>query len=108
MLIAACLIIYALISIPCVPWLGHISMTNGDTQRSGWGSYKKFKENWNKYEWKRLKSHPKSFENEEAKCYFHASIIKFEDKGMKIRDPISYWLVKRYVRKLHKLPSVKW
>ncbi|WP_339304301.1 hypothetical protein NST33_17820 [Paenibacillus sp. FSL L8-0435] len=108
MIITSFLVIYVLIAIPFIPWLTHISMTKSSTESCGWANYKQFKENWNKYEWTPLRHYPKFFENEEHKCYFHVGVIKFENKGMKIRDPISYWLAKRYVRKLHKLPSVKW
>lgn len=82
-----------------ISWLTHISMTNDDTSKTGWASYTTFKKWFNKYEWQENVLYSDSLWNRELDCKIHASIIKFEGIGMKINNPLSYILVKLYVRK---------
>lgn len=86
-----------------VEWSTHLDMVNCNARNVGWGSYKDFKREFNKINWRWKENFPTSvFCNsyfDENYSQFHANIIMFNDKGMKIRNPISFILCKRYVKK---------
>lgn len=80
-------------------WVAHIAMTTDDSKKSGWASYKTFKKWFNCYQWKGDEVFKGSLWNRELDCKFHAGIIKFEGLGMKINNPISYFLTVLFVRR---------
>lgn len=82
-----------------IDWIVHLSMTAEGSIKSGWGSYSTYKGWFHNYEWKGDNVYRGSLWNREMKCAYHAGIIKFEDIGMKINDPFSYFLVRIYTRK---------
>ncbi|QNR65401.1 hypothetical protein IAQ67_16025 [Paenibacillus peoriae] len=92
------IIIVGLVFMAQIPWMSHLMMTRKFTDAYGFGNVKKFKENFHKYNWTPLKL-TKGFKDEENGCDLYADIIKFESKGMLINNPISYWLICRYVKK---------
>lgn len=77
---------------------------------NGWGNYKKFKKEFNKYEWDLDNTFTDSLFNYSQGGYLHASIYRFDNKGMIMIDPISYLLsviyINKYIRK-HRIKIVK-
>lgn len=85
-----------------IDWLVHISMVRDSCHTYGWAGFKKFREHFDKTEW--------VYENDiygeglfgvtgrYQKDKYFASIIKFDDIGMIINNPISSLLVKLYVK----------
>jgi hypothetical protein len=90
-------------------WFAHIIMVNDNTKVNGWGNYKKFKEQFNKVDWKYEDAWKWSLFSkgkwswEDGYSEIHASIFKFNGIGMKMWNPIDYLLatiyVHRYIRK---------
>lgn len=86
-------------------WITHLEMVNKDCDVYGWGSYKKFKEQFDKIEWECnyyfnsvFVYHRNYHRNKlESKC--HANIFKFRNIGMKMRTPLDYYLANRYIKK---------
>jgi hypothetical protein len=98
MLVLVIAIILALVLLT-ISWIIHLSMTSDSSIKSGWASYSTFKKWFHNYEWEGSNIYKGSLWNGQIKCTYHAGIIKFEDIGMKINDPFSYFLVLIYVRK---------
>jgi len=90
----------ALVIIYIMLWIVHIEMTKENTQKYGWGNYEKFLREFKKYNWENG-GWEKSLFDYETNSQLHASIIKFEGKGM-LLDPISYLrtviFVRRYIK----------
>lgn len=90
-------------------WFLHLSMMNDDKcMIYGWGTYKKFKREFEKYEYEYDENFKRSlFSYNRGDAYLHANIIKFKDIGMKICDPISYLfvviIIYKHCNKLNKL-----
>lgn len=84
----------------CIPWLTHREMTKDYTSQYGVGSYKDFVRQFKKVKWTRSRYNIKSsiFSEDQTDSY-HASVIKFNGRGMIIKDPVSYAFVVLYVRK---------
>jgi hypothetical protein len=86
-----------------VEWSTHLDMVNTHAVNTGWGSYKDFKREFHKINWRYKHDFPTSvfcntyFDAEHSQ--FHANIISFNSKGMKINNPISFILCKLYVKK---------
>ncbi|PIH59137.1 hypothetical protein [Paenibacillus sp. LK1] len=97
-MIVLAILILALLLIT-IDWMIHLSMTLDGSIKSGWASYSTFIKWFHNYEWKGDNVFRGSLWNREMKCTYHAGIIKFEDVGMKINDPFSYFLVRIYTRK---------
>lgn len=97
-MIVLVILILALILIT-IDWIVHLSMTSDGSIKSGWASYSTFKKWFHNYEWKGDNVFKGSLWNRGMKCTYHAGIIKFEDIGMKINDPFSYFLVRIFARK---------
>lgn len=77
-------------------------MTKNYSNVSGWGGYRQFKRAFNRTNWRYRDIFKYSlFDEEQHKDddEYHAGIIKFKGKGMKINNPLSYLLVILYVRK---------
>lgn len=108
------LITYAIIALIClvfiqtIDWSVHLKMTREHCNSVGWASYKKFKNHYNKYKWGPMPYTADGYEDRTNSCKYFASIIRMNGKGMLIRDPISYMLVKRYVKKKFKREKVVW
>ena len=60
----------------------HIDMVKSNCKEYGYGTYDKFVENFKKYELTEMDYFRGSFENYHNDSKFHASIIKFNGKGM--------------------------
>lgn len=89
-----------------IEWSVHISMTKEDSKKYGWGNYKKFIREFNKYNWDDKgwnigKPHNPSFWDRENKCKLHADIIKFNDIGMVINNPIDLQRVKKHMKQYY-------
>lgn len=92
-----------------IDWLTHIGMTKDHTTKSGWTGYKKFVEHFSKVDWKAESFWAGSCWDRLNDCEYHANIIKINGAGMIINNPISYFLVKQYVRNYLKPQNkVKW
>jgi competence protein ComGC len=81
-----------------VHWIVHISMVKNEGCKYGWGTFKRFKKEFDKYEWNNH-GYSSSLFNYCEGGYIHADIYKFNNKGMIMRDPFSYLLSKIYIRK---------
>src|SRR5690606_27286010 len=95
-----------------VNWFIHIHMTVSYSDQYGWSGYSRFKQKFSEYEWRcengyRYSLFANGYTNE-----VHASIIKFDNKGMVMIDPVSFLLTQLYVRKYiknnYKKNVVKW
>jgi hypothetical protein len=84
-------------------WLVHISMVKGEDCDYGKGDFKAFKREFDKYNW----SNDGFFENSLFDYHngskLHASIYKFNHKGMIMNNPIEYFKsvihIRRYCKK---------
>lgn len=81
----------------------HISMVISNTTYYGWSTYSKFKNEFNKHKWKHDSVNRYSLFDRQNGGYLHASVIKYRNKGMIIRDPISFVLTQFYIRKFIKI-----
>ncbi len=97
-------------------WFGRIKMTTEYTNKYGWGSFNKFKKEYNKCKWSidanyNCFYHAKSRFDYPSDSELHASIIKFNGKGM-LLDPISMLRASSYMRKFEppkqKKEKIKW
>jgi len=86
-------------------WLTHLDMVKIRSESYGFGSFKKFKEQFQKYQWKPQERFQTSLfgTNHSCSCEtkIHASIIKFEGVGM-LLYPWDYFRVVMFVRKFIK------
>ena len=82
-----------------IDWLAHRDMVKSSTNQYGVSNYKKFIEEFHKVEWEHQKLFTSSLFGKDRKDQFHANIIEFNGRGMIINNPISYLLVKLYVKK---------
>lgn len=92
------LIIVALI-MAYVDWSTHLDMTISESKHFKYGNYSKFIQQFESYtKWIPDYNHKSFFGlgTEHSSFYIHASIFKFNDKGMLLR-PISYFKVKWYI-----------
>lgn len=115
------LILFVPISFLLIPWQTHLSMTKDRVGKKGYASYKKFKLQFEKAPvvWysKRFKgslfAHDMRTEKKSVldplydQYQIHASIFQFEGNYMLFRDPITYFLVCRYVRKFQQRENEK-
>lgn len=92
-----------------ISWTIHLEMMKGYKEciKREWCSYREFKKRFDKikeWDWEYtkiwkfslFKYHPNSFI---PLHYYHADIIVIDNVGLKIRNPIDFFLVKRYVAK---------
>lgn len=97
-----------------VNWLTHIEMTKLSTERYGWASFEKFKQEFDKVEnWKTDKVFTHSlFSIPYRQNQIHASVICFDYKGMLINNPFSYIFAviytQCYISKMNKKKAIKW
>lgn len=105
--IAITAVIGSTIILELVNWLTHIMITKGNVKIYGWGSFNKFKREYNKHNW--------DYENitNEFYCFhfdrsrwerstestLHASIVIFDGKGM-LLDTISMILVSIWLMRI--------
>lgn len=102
-------------------WMIHLFISTTECKTWGWGRYSHFKKEFkkldNEYGWgNRGWGYTSLFTNDHSYSaigFIHASVIKFNNIGMAISDPISYALVKifiyRYNKKIiAKIPRHKW
>jgi len=86
-----------------IEWSVHVDMVKGRGAQYGRANYKKFVEEFQKVEWERDIYFNNSLFGSDSISgtidEYHANIIKFNGKGMIIKDPISYLLVKIYVKR---------
>jgi hypothetical protein len=91
-------------------WDIHRDMTISNTDSWGYATFKVFKVFFDKFDWDRDISYPESYfgkEDDYNKNKIHASIIKFNNKGMVLYPwsyiRFSYWLKKNsYSKRKHK------
>jgi hypothetical protein len=92
-------------------WGVHISMIRNDGCAYGWATYSKFKREFNKYTWNFDYIFTDSLFNYPEGGYLHASIYRFNNKGMIMRDPVSYLLsalyIRNYIKRNYKIPNKK-
>jgi hypothetical protein len=108
-------VIFSGLFILLITWGVHISMVKGEFCPYGWATYSKFKREFDKYNWEWDKCFENSLFDYPSGGYIHASIFKFDYKGMIMRDPFSYFLsalyIRRYIRKNikpYRKDKVKW
>ncbi len=100
--------------VPLILWVVHISMTKEDVHSKswGWGSYSLFLREFNKMKDWRSESWGYSLfcgNGYPRDGYLHASVIRFNQTGMVIRDPISYLRVQLFIRRyIGKKPRHNW
>ncbi|QJI52423.1 hypothetical protein [Psychrobacillus phage Perkons] len=84
-----------------IDWIVHIDMVKSETKQYGKAGYKKFIEEFEKVKWEQPEylSLPKSLFTPNHCDKYHANIILFNRKGMIINNPVSWLLVKKYVKK---------
>lgn len=104
-----------------ISWIIHLEMMKGYKEciKREWCSYREFKKRFDKikvkeWDWEYtkiwkfslFKYHPNS---SIPLHYYHADIIVIDNVGLKIRNPIDFFLVKRYVAKYIKenFPQLK-
>lgn len=90
---------FAIVLFVFLDWTAHISMTKNNSNQSAWANYSMFKRWFEKYNWSNDSSFKNSLWDKKKNCEYHAGIIKFEENGMKINNPIGYILVKLHVRR---------
>ena len=100
--------------VPLVEWLIHISLTRDFRNVYGLTTYRRFKQEFNKYEWQ-LEDMliGKNLVDENKTCDIHdnAAIITFDGAAMIINNPVGFYLTKRFVKKKvkqMKSPKVKY
>jgi hypothetical protein len=90
-----------------------MSMTKSEYHRCGYGNFKKYKREFNKYNnWTTNSLFPNSLFgggdfDERLNYYLHASIIKFDGKGMVLWNPIRASLYRRSVIKKMIVAKIK-
>lgn len=93
-----------------IPWLVHFDMTKEHSKNWGWGNFNLFLREYNKREWMRQDQYPYSYFgcncNEDQ---IHASIIKFNQKGMCLNF-LSFWRFQiwNHKKKLKSPPQENW
>lgn len=95
-----CLIIFSIfiLSLWYAGWSVHKEMTESNCNEWGYGSYKEFKSEYTKIdEWEQGRPYIKSHFHRDSDSEIHASIVRFNGKGM-VLYPWSYPL---YVLFLH-------
>lgn len=99
------------------PWFAHVIQTVGSSDEWGWGNFEKFKKHLYKVDKDCIYFEDEWQHSVFGDFYFHAWIIKFEDKGMILSNPLAYWRVKflmdKYIKDNHtnlksKKKRVKW
>jgi len=78
----------------------HIAQVRDDCKIYGKASFETFLKEFNKRNWERQSMYPESFfgkDNNSNKI--HASIIKFDDKGMIMKNTLEYWKFKKFIKK---------
>jgi hypothetical protein len=93
------LVLSAFVFHAILEWIFHIQMTKDRTHTYGWANYKKFRHQFDKRKWVFNEDYG-LYSNKDNSCYYfaHLNVIKFDDKGMLIHNPVSYWLTRFYVR----------
>jgi hypothetical protein len=91
------LVIIAVILLP--KWISHDSMTEEHSNKYGYSNFKKFKEQFIKYEWTIDDIYTESLFNKEKDCELHANIIRFNGVGMIMKTPLDLWLVDSFIKK---------
>lgn len=97
-------------------WNIHISQNKHQRKPYGWGNYKQFVREFEKYDGWVADSHwrksffPEKYSNYE-KYYIHADIIIFDGKCMNLY-PLSYYRVQMYLKKkwieMSGIKKIKW
>ena len=85
-----------------VDWTTHKDMVRDNTETYGYAGYKEFVREFHKVEWSYREQWGDSLFSQDTfshEGYYHASIIKFNDRGMIIKNPIEYLRVRKYVKK---------
>ncbi|MDT0160387.1 hypothetical protein [Bacillus sp. AG4(2022)] len=93
-----------------VAWVVHIFMVKDHCKVSGKASYRNFKREFAKHKWEIREFKDSLFSDTGG--YIHADVFKFNDKGMYMKDPVSYVLCKLHIlleiKKLNKDVRFDW
>ena len=94
------ILIFFCVGIIVGKWVRHIYAVRSSTVDWGWAGYRKFKEEFRKYNYGNrakygylYKTHKFSFFNDSNGCYIHKGVIRFNNIGMCLRTPLGYLLV---------------
>ena len=79
-------------------WESHLRQTKTYTTQYGWGSFDKFKEEFDKCNWEWKPTWKYSLFDYDSDSEIHAGIIKFNGDGM-LLNPIDYVRARLYVKK---------
>ena len=103
----------------CLEWVGHVKNSLNNVERYGWSSYKRFRMEYEKYEWKTKDDiFRKTLQSRDGNHYIKSDgiLISFFNTGMIINNPFSYFLVQNYInnqyemhkKKIYKREKIKW
>lgn len=95
-----------------IPWQVHKSQVKNHCHTYGYANYQKFIEEMNKHKWEQ-RGWKDSLFDYQNKSEIHASVFKFEDKGMIMRTPVDYFrasvFIKKYIGEtFNKKNIIKW
>jgi hypothetical protein len=79
-----------------IEWTSHLSMTKKYADSYGWGGYREFKREFQRYQWVRS---GKDLLDRSNDCQLQNDIIKFDGVGMRIHNPLSYLLVTEFIKR---------
>lgn len=91
-------------AIVIIDWTTHIEMVKDHSDSYGKTGHKEFIKQFNHVEWTFNPIWEESlFGKNHSEDYYHAGVIKFNHNGMIVNNPISYLIVKFYVKRYIKL-----
>ena len=98
------LILIIVLGVICLfaPWIGHVYLTKEYRKDYGTASYRKFKSEFDKYDWKLKKFFiGENLYDTAETCEVDPKglIITFQQSSMIINNPVSFLLTKRYIHK---------
>lgn len=82
-----------------VVWSTHAEMTRTNSDGWGYGTRAQFWQQFHRHKWERGRDWPKSWFDYSTDSEIHASIIRFDGKGMVLR-PWDYWRVTRALKRM--------
>ena len=86
-----------ILSVLLADWIIHIAMTKSSCQTYGYSNFKKFINEFSKYNWQYDYFWGNSLFDHTSDSKFHANIIKFCGVGMVMKTPWEWYRVKCYV-----------
>ncbi|WP_442636515.1 hypothetical protein [Rossellomorea marisflavi] len=90
MLFTIFILTFITVTFSMIPWITHIQMVRDSGIDYGWANYKAFKREFAKYNWTHDGVYENSLFDYNNGCKLHASIFKFDYKGMIMYNPIEY------------------